>query len=67
MLEAIFWQSTIRGEPSEDWFSKVELPQSLTLLRASREAGAALATARMVARTVRGWKCMMMMMDELLG
>jgi hypothetical protein len=36
MLRAICWQSETWGEPPEEWFSKVESPQSLTELRLVR-------------------------------
>jgi hypothetical protein len=38
----------------------------LTLLRASREAGTTLATARRVVRTVRTWNCKMVD-DAVIG
>lgn len=62
MLVAICWQSEMRGEPSEDWFSKVESPQSLTLLRASRleATGEAAVAARRAAITGRSWNCILM-------
>jgi hypothetical protein len=60
MFLAICWQSEIRGEPLEDWFSKLESPHSLTESRASRlVAGAACAAAKRVAMMVRSWNCIL--------
>jgi hypothetical protein len=63
IFRAICWQSLICGEPPEDWFTKVESPQSLTDLRAS-SIGAAWMTAGKVARMERTWSCILLEVVE---
>lgn len=62
MLREICWQSPIRGEPAETWFTNVESlhleARATSLLAAGSLVGAAWVAARMAAATGRIWNLM---------